>query len=94
MSKGHSAWTQVTHQTPRQKVNGKRVGVGEERCEWLPLAEGQSTNVVAGSSCGDRVEFIESGCTEHVENECKLVVIVTAREQWLAGEHLSQNAAN
>lgn len=94
MSGEHSAWTQITHQTPCQKVNGKRVGVGEQRCEWLPLAEGQSTNVVAGSSCGDRVKFIERGCTEHVENECELVVIVTTREQWLAREHLGQNAAD
>ena len=57
-----------THKTPCKEVHCKGIGVGEELCEWLSLAEWQRANVIAGPPCRDGVKLIECRRPEYVED--------------------------
>ncbi len=84
----------MTYQCPREEVNCERVRIREELREWLPFPEGQRTDVIARSPRCDRVELVKGGRAQDVEDESELVVVVAAGEERLAGEHLSEDAAN
>jgi hypothetical protein len=79
-----------THQGLGQEVNSKRVRIREELREWLAFAEWKGSDVVSRSAGGDGVELIKRGCAENVEDKGELVVVIPAREQWLAREHFCE----
>jgi len=46
----------------------------------LVLVEGQGMNIVARLTSGDRVELVQGGCAQDVEDERQLVAIMPFRE--------------
>jgi hypothetical protein len=84
----------MAHQCLGEEVDGERVGIGEELGEWPALTEGQRAYVVARPACRDSVELVQRGRAEDVEDECQLVVVVSARKERFPGEHLCKDASH
>jgi len=53
-----------------------------------------SPDVISRPPTVDGVELVESGCTEDVEDEGELVVVVSSREDRLSREHFSEDASD
>lgn len=83
-----------TYQTPGQEVHSKGIGIREYLRKGFSLAEGKGTDVVARSASCDGIELIKRRCTQYVQDESELVVIIAAGEEWLPGEHFRQDAAD
>lgn len=66
----------------------------EDGSERLAFSERHSSQVIARSSRIDSVELFQRRCTENIENETDLVVVITTWEHGSSGEHFSQNATD
>ena len=77
-----------------EEIDGEGVGVGEDLSKWPALAEGQGTDVVAGPTSGDRIELVQGGCAQDIEDERQLVVVVPSGEEGLPGQHFGEDAAH
>ena len=81
----------MTHQSLCEEVNRERIRVWEELWEGSLFAEGEGTDVVAWTTGCDGIELIERWRAEDVKNECKLMVVVTTREERFAREHFGKD---
>lgn len=73
-----------TYQGLRQKVHSEWVGVGEKSRKRSAFTERQGTDIISGSTCRNGVKLIKRGCSQYVENEGQLMMIVPSREKRLA----------
>lgn len=71
---------QMTNQRLGQKVYSQRIRIREYLRKWSLFTERKGTNVISGPSGGDGIELVKSGCSQDVENEGKLMVVVSTRE--------------
>ena len=58
-----------TYKSLCQKVDGEGTGIGEKLSERPPLPEREGTDIVSGATGRDGIELVQSGRTEHVEDE-------------------------
>ena len=66
----------------------------EHSLEGNLLLEGQTADVLARAAALDAIVIFHGWRTKDVKNERELVVVILAREERLAVEHLSQDATN
>ena len=84
----------IKRQRLRQEIDRHRGGVREERRKRSLLPERERADVVPASPGRDRVELVERGRAEDVEDERELMVVVPAGEKGFPREHLGQDAAD
>lgn len=77
-----------------QKVDRLGRSLGEQGAEVSSLAQGHGANVVTRATAVDVVELLERRRAENIEDQRELLMIVAAREERAAGEHLGQDASD
>ncbi len=81
-------------QTLLHQIDGKRIGFGEKTRKALLFAEGKRANILARSAGRNSIKVVYRWCSENVENDGKLMMIIPAREEGFSREHLCEDAAD